>query len=109
MDSNGVVNPTAPITVSLSLSAGGDTEADAAGLVTLAAVGSGDPSDPSSFTASNRTTWHGRATAVLRPVAGKTATVGGSTSSDVAASVTLTASADKLTAGQVTISLNASY
>ena len=32
-----------------------------------AGAGSGDPSDPSSFTASSRTTWRGRAIAVLRP------------------------------------------
>ena len=33
----------------------------------LIAVGSGDPSDPASFTASRRTTWRGRALAILQP------------------------------------------
>lgn len=58
VDSNGVAHPTAAVAVSLSMSAGGNAAEDAAGVVTLEAVGSGDPSDPSSFTASNRTTWH---------------------------------------------------
>ena len=46
-----------------------DSEAAAAAAVPLSieAVGSGDPSDPSSFTSSTRTTWRGRAIAILRP------------------------------------------
>ena len=38
-----------------------------AGAGRLAAVGSGDPADASSFTGPNRTTWRGRALAVLQP------------------------------------------
>jgi beta-galactosidase len=51
----------------------------------LVAVGTGDPTDPSSFTGTTRTTWHGHALAVLRPLA--SASVG---------TITLTASAPGL-------------
>ena len=72
VDSTGVVVPTAAVPVSLSLSTTTTTTTSSSPLdlpaLSIEAVGSGDPSDPSSFTANNRTTWRGRAIAVLRPI-----------------------------------------
>ena len=77
VDSTGVVVPTAAVPVSLSLSTATTTTTTTTTTssspldlpaLSIEAVGSGDPSDPSSFTANNRTTWRGRAIAVLRPI-----------------------------------------
>ena len=43
------------------------------GVGRLVAVGSGDPSDPTSFTGTHRSTWRGRALAVVQPLAGEDA------------------------------------
>ena len=61
VDAAGVRVPTAAVLVSFSVHGG---------VGRLVAVGSGDPTDPGSFTGTNRTTWHGRALAILQPVAG---------------------------------------
>ena len=56
VDAHGVrVHDSTPITFTVS------------GPGVLVAVGSGDPSDAGSFTANTRTTWHGRALAILQP------------------------------------------
>lgn len=57
----------------------------------LIAVGSGDPADPSSFTAAKRISWRGRVQAIIQPVAGS-----------AAGNVTVTASAEGLASGSTT-------
>lgn len=54
-------------------------------------MGSGDPADVSSFHVPKRTSWQGKAVAILRPT---TTTAG---------SIQLTASAKGLTSGSVTV------
>ena len=57
VDAKGAQVPDANVTVALAVDGVGE----------LVAVGSGDPTDVSSFLAPNRTTWRGSAVAVLRP------------------------------------------
>ena len=57
----------------------------------LSAVGTGDPTDISSFHVPKRTTWQGKAVAILRPT------------STAAGSIKLTASAVGLASGSVTV------
>mmetsp|Transcript_58349 Transcript_58349/g.115802 ORF Transcript_58349/g.115802 Transcript_58349/m.115802 type:complete len:546 (-) Transcript_58349:202-1839(-) len=57
----------------------------------LIAVGSGNPSDPSSFTTSTRTTWQGRALAILQP------------KGETAGAITLVASVPGLHSANVTV------
>ena len=75
-------HPTAAVSVSFSVGGAGR----------LVAVGSGDPADPSSFTDNARTTWRGRAMAILQPTLGV-----------AAGTITLTASVPGLKAAQITI------
>jgi beta-galactosidase len=56
-DAEGNLLPDAALPVRFSVSGEGD----------LAAVGSGSPNKPESFRGPQRTTWHGRALAILRP------------------------------------------
>ena len=62
VDAAGARVPTAAVPISFSVQDGGAGR--------LVAVGSGDPTDPGSFTGRNRTSWHGRALAILQPLAG---------------------------------------
>ena len=57
----------------------------------LIAVGSGDPTDPSSFTAPYRTSWRGKVQAIVQPV-----------STEAAGTVTVVASAEGLASGSAT-------
>ena len=86
VDAQGVPVPAARVRVRFSVLHGGGAE--------LAAVGSGDPSDTSSFFSGERVTWRGRALAVLRPL--RAGTKG---------NVTLVAQADGLPPASVTVDL----
>jgi beta-galactosidase len=87
VDAAGVTVPAEHTLLSFSLDAGAPAE--------IAAVGSGDPTDSGSFHSSSRKTYRGRAVAIVRP--------GGTNVAATAGSATLTASADGLASGSVTI------
>jgi len=90
LDANGGVVPErGQANVSFSLGGGG-------GAVKLIAVGSGDPTDPSSFTAAHKVTWRGRALAVVQPDA-----------SAGAGAAVLRAEAEGLAAATITITTRA--
>eukprot|EP01050_Picozoa_sp_SAG11_P006104 SAG11_NODE_460_length_9258_cov_3.010698_5_plen_299_part_00 len=76
-------HPVPEVRVEVNFAVSGDGE--------LAAVGSGDPTDVSSFHVPKRTTWQGKAVAVLRPT------------TTVAGSIRLTATAAGLTPGSVVV------
>jgi beta-galactosidase len=79
-DSEGNLLPDAALPVRFSVSGEGD----------LAALGSGSPNKPEGFRGPLRTTWHGRALAILRP-------------NGVTGSIKLRAEAAGLTAGEIQI------
>jgi len=79
VDDAGVLVPTAAADVSFSVTGAGE----------LAAVGTGDPADPSSFYQAHKLTYHGQAMAILRP--GSAASAG-----TAPGSITLTATAPGL-------------
>ncbi len=81
VDAVGTPVPEARIHVSFEVSGDGE----------LAAVGSGDPTDVSSFHVPERTTWQGRAVAILRPT---TTTAG---------TIKLTATAEGLASSSITV------
>jgi beta-galactosidase len=79
-DAEGNLLPDAALPVRFSVSGEGE----------LAAVGSGSPNKPESFRGPLRTTWHGRALAILRPKGG-------------AGNIKLRVEADGLTTGEILI------
>jgi len=81
VDADGTLLPDARVTLDFAVSGDGE----------LSAVGTGDPTDVSSFHTGKRTTWHGVAVAILRP----TTTTGGS--------IKLTASASGLKSASMTV------
>jgi beta-galactosidase len=81
VDASGRRVPTAAVPVTLRVS----------GVGRLLAVGSGDPSDPGSFEGPTRTTWRGRAVAVLQPLRG------------AAGSITVTAVAAGLASASIVV------
>ena len=104
VDSAGVVVPMAARNLTLHATGAGHIEA----------VGSGDPSDPGSFTAASsvnppwrstmafRTTWRGRALAILRPTVASAVV---EQAGQQAATITLTATVPGLKGAQTVISL----
>jgi len=87
VDRNGLRVPDASVVVSFTVHGDGE----------LAAVGTGDPADASSFHSNSRMTYHGRAMAILRPGSKSTAPKQGGT-------IVITASAPGLTPTSVTVS-----
>lgn len=88
IDDAGVLVPTAAADVSFSVTGAGE----------LAAVGTGDPADPSSFYQAHKLTYHGQAMAILRPDSAAAA--------DTApGSITLTATAPGLTPATTTVTV----
>ena len=81
VDADGTLLPDARVTLDFAVSGDGE----------LSAVGTGNPTDVSSFHTGKRTTWHGVAVAILRP----TTTTGGS--------IKLTASASGLKSASMTV------
>ena len=86
VDEDGTLLPDARVALDVVVSGDGE----------LSAVGTGDPTDVSSFHTGKRTTWHGVAVAIIRPGSlSKAPTAGGS--------VTVTASGTGLKSASVTI------
>lgn len=83
-DANGNVLPDADIPLRFTVTGAGE----------IAALGSGSPIRPESFRGPVRTTWHGRALAILRPMG-------------AAGTITLRAEADALTAAEIQVSTGA--
>merc|ERR1712166_1016545 len=86
VDANGILIHTAAVELTFTVSGAGE----------LAAVGSGDPADAGSFYVPTRTTYLGKAVAIVRPGTSK----GGA---PTAGAITLTASAPGLKGASVTI------
>ena len=87
VDGSGQRVPTAAVAVSFRASGAGR----------LLAVGSGDPTDSSSFEGPNRTTWRGRALAILQPTG------------DVPGQITLSATADGLAPATIVVTSQLGY
>jgi len=88
VDAQGELVPDATMRVNFQVSGVGE----------LAAVGSGDPRDTSSFSVPRRTTWRGRCVAILRPGTDNVAPAGGS--------ISLTATASGLTSATMKVTVH---
>jgi len=84
VDAAGLTVPDAQLDVSVTVSEGADVGH-------IIGIGSGDPSDPASFTSATRTTWRGNVVAVVQP------------QGQVAGKIVLLASAPGLTAARLLI------